>query len=337
MQTRHQLFLICITAQFFILLFIYKDNLVIRKTLVSTQEQLVLSEQDYSQLNNLTGFKFNILNNQTCSDKELLLLILVPSAPGNIGKRNVIRETWGSLKRDDVKVMFVLNDPGDESVQSKLLIENEEFEDIVQGSLMDTYRNLTYKTIMCLKYATYHCKNAKYVLKVDDDVFVNVPQMISFLENDLEPLHPENFLMCSVLSSSKVVRDRNDPYLGKYMATYEEFPDTYYPVYCAGWVALFSRDVVPKFYQIAQKVRYFYLEDVFTYGLVARRIPELKRVSIGSYVLDSGRISKLIDNSTLNYDFIIGWFSMAESKMRKLWDVVKKSPVKEHLKLNFEL
>lgn len=109
-------------------------------------------------------------------------------------------KTWDSLKCDDVIILFVLNDPVDVA-QSKLL------KDIAQGNSLDTYRNLTYKTIMCLKYAKCHCKNAKYVLKVDDDLFVNVPQMISFLENDLEPLHPiiENFLMCSVLSFSKVV------------------------------------------------------------------------------------------------------------------------------------
>ena len=38
----------------------------------------------------------------------------------------------------------------------------------------DTYHNLTLKTIMGLKWMSIFCPQAQYVLKTDDDIYVNV-------------------------------------------------------------------------------------------------------------------------------------------------------------------
>ena len=39
----------------------------------------------------------------------------------------------------------------------------------------DTYRNLTLKTVMGLKWSAIFCPQARHVMKTDDDIFVNVP------------------------------------------------------------------------------------------------------------------------------------------------------------------
>ena len=39
----------------------------------------------------------------------------------------------------------------------------------------DIYYNLTLKTVMGLKWSSIYCSQAKYVMKTDDDIFVNVP------------------------------------------------------------------------------------------------------------------------------------------------------------------
>ena len=39
----------------------------------------------------------------------------------------------------------------------------------------DTYRNLTLKTVMGLKWSAIFCPQAKFVMKTDDDIFVNLP------------------------------------------------------------------------------------------------------------------------------------------------------------------
>jgi hypothetical protein len=38
----------------------------------------------------------------------------------------------------------------------------------------DTYHNLTLKTVMGLKWTSIFCPQVKFVLKTDDDIYVNV-------------------------------------------------------------------------------------------------------------------------------------------------------------------
>jgi len=47
---------------------------------------------------------------------------------------------------------------------------------------VDTYRNLSYKTISGLKWVTHYCPASSYVLKIDDHVFVNIFNLIRELQ-----------------------------------------------------------------------------------------------------------------------------------------------------------
>ena len=49
----------------------------------------------------------------------------------------------------------------------------------------DTYLNLTLKTSFLLKWVSNSCEQAKFVFKVDDDVFVNPEKMWSSLDSSL--------------------------------------------------------------------------------------------------------------------------------------------------------
>ena len=56
-------------------------------------------------------------------------------------------------------------------------------QDILQWDFMDTYNNLTIKSILALKWAPAFCSNAKFVIKMDDDVFLNAINLANFLES----------------------------------------------------------------------------------------------------------------------------------------------------------
>ena len=55
---------------------------------------------------------------------------------------------------------------------------------IILFFFQDTYQNLTIKTVMGLKWMSIFCPKAKYVLKTDDDIFVNIPLLIKALEKE---------------------------------------------------------------------------------------------------------------------------------------------------------
>ena len=52
----------------------------------------------------------------------------------------------------------------------------------MQWDFLDTYQNLTIKSIMSLKWASQNCKEAAYVVKMDDDIFVNPPNLARLLD-----------------------------------------------------------------------------------------------------------------------------------------------------------
>ena len=64
------------------------------------------------------------------------------------------------------------------------IIHNSSYlKDILQWDFMDTYNNLTIKSILALKWASTFCSNAKFVIKMDDDVFLNSVNLANFLES----------------------------------------------------------------------------------------------------------------------------------------------------------
>ncbi len=50
--------------------------------------------------------------------------------------------------------------------------------------MQDTYHNLTLKTVMGLKWASIFCPQAKFVLKTDDDIYVNLPLLLDALSSE---------------------------------------------------------------------------------------------------------------------------------------------------------
>ena len=68
-------------------------------------------------------------------------------------------------------------------LRKKKHLKNESYaafligQDILQWDFVDTYHNLTMKSIMTLKWASSSCPTTKFVVKMDDDVFFNVANL----------------------------------------------------------------------------------------------------------------------------------------------------------------
>ncbi|KAJ8937655.1 hypothetical protein NQ318_003158 [Aromia moschata] len=180
---------------------------------------------DYNQLIDL-NFSFTILN-LVCNESSPLLLVLIHSSPENFSKRKTIRETWGKGS-DNVKILFMIGSVNSSDLQKTLEDENTIYNDFIQGSFLDTYRNITYKHVMVFKYVIYHCSKARYILKTDDDVFVNMPAMKNFLTVDLSPYGATRMLLCTPRKHTKVPRT----YRSKWRVSFTEYPNRSYPTYC---------------------------------------------------------------------------------------------------------
>jgi len=176
----------------------YVDYTIIRLGLKHLANVKPLRPAEYDGVmvvNDVTAFNYPI-NIPKCEDEDestttnRTLFIAIFSAPNNFEKRQIIRETWlrhvtdlhytrGLL--DVVGYSFVVGQTTDQSVQSKIEKESKNNADILQVEMNDSYHNLTRKVVAILNWVNSNCPRADFVLKVDDDVYVNVRNLATVL------------------------------------------------------------------------------------------------------------------------------------------------------------
>ena len=88
----------------------------------------------------------------------------------------MIRDTWGNPDIPDIntRLVFLLGATDDTNLQKSISEESSAHGDIVQGEFLDTYHNLSYKAIMGNLWVSEFCEQAEFVVKTDDDMFVDL-------------------------------------------------------------------------------------------------------------------------------------------------------------------
>ncbi|PAA57885.1 hypothetical protein BOX15_Mlig001193g1 [Macrostomum lignano] len=197
---------------------------------------------------------------------DIFLLIAVQSAVQHRARRDLIRATWAAVTNiggDRLQTVFFVGTTNDKRQAEALRRESDSRADIVQADFVDTYRNLTYKHLYALRWIAESCRSVRYVMKVDDDVVLNVFRLRESLR-ELVGSRTDDFFYCQV-SQVKPIRNKKI----KWHVTYEEYPDDRYPDYCKGFGYVMSFGLIEKLHQCAKWRRYFWIDDVFVSGDLA--------------------------------------------------------------------
>ena len=210
-----------------------------------------------------SNYNQTLITSRTCS-QHYSLVIVVSSAPGNWQRRNYIRKTWAfdrALKPRWTTVFLVGQSRKQD--ESKSLLKEDEFHgDLVRADFYDHYWNLTLKLQMGFEWATRYC-SFSFLLKTDDDVFVNSAKLVSFLS---KPTTPREKLYRGLLYKDAVVHRE-----GKFKVTKEEYIASHYPDFCPGMGILLSHDTAFALVKTFPVLPFYRLEDVYV-GLLADRI-----------------------------------------------------------------
>ncbi|XP_067660557.1 beta-1,3-galactosyltransferase 1-like [Haliotis asinina] len=214
---------------------------------------------------NLHRYKFS-LDSKRCRSGSTFLVIIVHSAPGNTQKRNLIRETFGSTgsyKNRNITVVFMIAAVKQQRAQDSLQYESQRYGDIVQGNFPDTYEDLVRKHIMAMHWFKYRCK-AKYILKLDDDTFVNPYRIIDhILKAEPQGLTIE----CKLVQGEGPVRNKSS----KWHTPESEYPFSVLPPYCLGFAYLTTPESWVAMYKVSETNRRMSMDDLYVSIVLAMK------------------------------------------------------------------
>lgn len=229
------------------------------------------------------GFSYSNPNlctkNGTSSSIKLLILIPSPSHQ-NSDLRQAIRETWGhwALRQDIALGFFLGTMPHKNStLLEKLVGESEQYNDLIISNCVDTYDNLTLKSLSILEWTQTFCSEAKYLLKTDDDTWVNMLTIFQVIQQ----IEGDNGLKIygNATIDAEPYRDTDS----KFYLSRKQYPDEKFPTYFQTSY-LIPVKLVKTFYEMGLQTGFLRMEDVFLTGVVAERVG-VERVDIKDFLM----------------------------------------------------
>ena len=131
-------------------------------------------------VSNYTEGQFTILPSKINFENKKLVII-VQSLPSEGDLRTLWRYFVGKHSNSCTSIIFLIGNELDQSTKRKLSEESSKYDDIAQvNGFVEHYSNLTLKSIYSLKLFLNEAWNPNppsYMLKVDIDVFVNIPKL----------------------------------------------------------------------------------------------------------------------------------------------------------------
>lgn len=252
------------------------------------------------------------------------LLVLVLSSPGNVELRNTIRQTWLSVskKNHNYQAFFVVGDRGLNSKQVyDLAGEKSRHSDLMVLPMHDTYNDLTRKLIKSLEFAH---KNFKfdYILKCDDDTFVDVERVVEELA-----IHKDPFLYWGFFDGRAPVQTK-----GKWADTSYKLCDRYIP-YALGGGYVLARELV-KFIAENSRILELYSSEDVTVGtwLAGIKVNRKHDTRFDTEWKSRGCSSKfLVTHKQTEADMKIKW-----KRMLKYGQICEGAETKVRLSYNYD-
>lgn len=211
----------------------------------------------------LYHFEYILNEPNKCKENRPFLVFLIAVQAWQSEARQAIRQTWG--KEDflpgvqTLRLFFIGEDAtSTDDAKRALVDESQKYHDIIQQEYMDTYNNLTLKTLTGFKWVATYCPQVPYVMKTDSDMFVNTEYLINKL---LLPDQPprKNYFTGYLMKDFSPNRNTES----KWYMSPELYPGERYPLFCSGTGYVFSGDLAVKILKVAPSIKLLHLEDVF--------------------------------------------------------------------------
>ncbi len=252
-----------------------------------------------------------------CSSDTFLVIVVCSSAE-NFRQRAAIRATWGGATNHPhggARVVFLLGLPSQtqfhenaQHIQTEIRKEDSQFSDIIQSNFDDSYRNLSLKSVAMLQWVNSHCGSARFLLKTDDDVFINIKTLLSDLHNIVH----RRFIMGNIIAGAEPIQDPTS----KWYTPKTLYPGARYPKYISGTAYVISGDLISDLFMVARDSALFLWEDVYVTGMCAQKLDDVTHVFNAKF-----GYKKRISDACL-FRMLITGHRMSPEELRALWSRV---------------
>ena len=172
---------------------------------------------------------------------------------------------------------------------------------------------------MAYKWATEMCPDTKFILKADDDSFVDTFHLPHFL--DLYGFNKiTNFFLCFVVRNGHPKRNIKN----KWYVSYDEFQGMVYPNYCSGSAYVTRIEKMKKILSKIEYLNYLFIDDLMLTGIAAYGVTT--HYDMSSSFLEAHTRSKeqLISNNTSIYTpELLAAMDLNSSSISILWRKAK--------------
>lgn len=190
--------------------------------------------------------------------RGLRTLFFIHTSPTHSSHRAALRQYLGGFNHT---LVFFVGLSADAAVRSNVSAEAKLHGDTVVLPYRDAYRNLTYKFVYGIKWTVDNCPDVKHVIKMDDDIVVNVYRLDAYLKDS----SAQDAFHCLTWHRMGVVRDKNSPwYLSKEMYRKDRFPP-----YCSGSAMLLPTKKLRALYMASFFVPFISVDDAYVSGELA--------------------------------------------------------------------
>ncbi|CAL1532753.1 unnamed protein product [Lymnaea stagnalis] len=211
---------------------------------------------------------------EECARRKIDLVLAVSSAPENFEFRMKTREglkgSYAHERSNNATLLFFIGRSNHHNkskrFQVEINMEMRRFGDIVQEDFVDSYRNLTLKTISVLKWVSTFCTRTAYVIKSDDDVGIKVAYAVAALQRYQKRFG--NFLLGRWNTMNIVMRNKQ----AKNYVSVEEYPHPTFPPHVLGGAMGFPVSTAKLLFQASLRIPPAGLEDVYISGVCAPRV-----------------------------------------------------------------
>ncbi|KAK6187335.1 hypothetical protein SNE40_005392 [Patella caerulea] len=204
-----------------------------------------------------------------------------------------------------IRYAFFLGLSGNMTMNKMIETEAAIFNDILMEDFQDSYLNLTYKTLMGFKYVAKLCNKTKYILKTEDNMWINIVGLQSMLQNVTTDLDNAVAGACQYNAYPNGDKD------SKWFASYQSFSQATYPGLCSGTGYVLKSHVLRNIYEVSKDVPLSHLEDVYISRCVHR---------LGYHLLPfPGFLMPVTDPCVMKSDEVITSHEVSPEYLKTIW------------------